>query len=216
MADGVEASPEGQRGHSVISNPRDFLAGLILLALALFALWAARDLPGMHGFAFGPGTAPRMFAMLLGGFGILIMLTGVLTKGPGVESFAIRGVLLGTVLVVAFVLVSFFSSKLMTSFGFRQGDTVLAALVALVLAIVLARGYDRGPLYVTAGTLIFAGTIRPLGLILASFISIVVCSAGTMEVRWRETVIAAAALTLFCALLFPYALNLPFAFWPRF
>jgi putative tricarboxylic transport membrane protein len=216
MADGVEASTGGQRGRFVISNPRDFLGGAILLALALFALWASANLPGMRGFAFGPGTAPRLFAVLLGAFGILIMLTGVLTKGPKVESFAIRGVLLGAVLVAAFVLVSYYSTKLMTSIGWRQGDTVLASLVVLVLAIALARGYDRGPLFVTAGTLIFAGTIRPMGLVFASFVSILVCSAGTMEVRWREAVLAAAALTIFCALLFVYALNLPFAFWPRF
>jgi putative tricarboxylic transport membrane protein len=214
MADGEGSS--GGQGRSIIGNPRDFLGGLILVGLALFAFWASRDLPGMHGFAFGPGTAPRLFAFLLAAFGLLIMATAFMTKGPGVESFAVRGVLLGTLLITVFVLVSFFGGKFLMAHGIRQGETVIASLVILILAIALARGYDRGPLFVTAGTLIFAGTIRPLGLILASFISLLVCSAGTMEVRWREAVVWAAALTLFCALLFPYALNLPFAFWPRF
>ena len=31
----------------------------MLVLVALFALWAGSDLPGMRGFAFGPGTAPR-------------------------------------------------------------------------------------------------------------------------------------------------------------
>jgi ABC-type multidrug transport system permease subunit len=52
--------------------------------------------------------------------------------------------------------------------------------------------------------------------VLASFISLVVSAAATVEVRWRETIIWAAVLTLFCAMLFVYGLNLPFAFWPRF
>ena len=49
-----------------IGSRQDYFGGLGLVALALFALWASRDLPGMRGFAFGPGTAPRMFAIMLG------------------------------------------------------------------------------------------------------------------------------------------------------
>jgi putative tricarboxylic transport membrane protein len=45
----------------------------------------------MHGFAFGPGTAPRLFAGLLAGVGALVALTGLLFDGPPIERFAIRG-----------------------------------------------------------------------------------------------------------------------------
>ena len=55
------------------------------------AIWASGDLPGMHGFAFGPGTAPRLFAGLLAGVGALVALTGLLFDGPPIERFAIRG-----------------------------------------------------------------------------------------------------------------------------
>ena len=51
---------------------------------------------------------------------------------------------------------------------------MLAALVVLLVTIALARGLDRGPLFIIAGTLIFAVTIRPLGLVIASFVSLVV------------------------------------------
>ena len=43
-----------------IRGPQDFVGGLALIAIALFALWASSDLQGMHGFSFGAGTAPRM------------------------------------------------------------------------------------------------------------------------------------------------------------
>jgi hypothetical protein len=39
---------------------------------------------------------------------------------------------------------------------------------------------------------------------------------GSSEMRWIESMIAAALMTLFCVLLFVYLLNLPFQLWPRF
>ena len=38
-----------------IRGPQDFVGGVALMAIALFALWASSDLQGMHGFSFGPG-----------------------------------------------------------------------------------------------------------------------------------------------------------------
>ncbi len=39
---------------------------MALILLALIAFVASNDLPGMRGFAFGPGTAPRLFAFYTG------------------------------------------------------------------------------------------------------------------------------------------------------
>jgi putative tricarboxylic transport membrane protein len=163
MSGGVDQAAGAQQKSGLIRNPQDFYGGLALVGLALFALWASRDLPGMHGFAFGPGTAPRIFAALLGIIGGAVALIGYFTHGPALERYAIRG-----------------------------------------------------PVFITASILIFAATIRPFGLVIASFASIVASAAATPEVRWVETVIWAAVLTLFCSLLFPYGLNLPMQLWPRF
>ena len=108
----------GERG-SFIRAPRDFWGGLVLVALAVFALWASYDLPGMRGFAFGPGTAPRMFAIVLGLLGLGTAVTGVTTKGPGIDRF-----------------------------------------------------YFRGPFFITLSVTLFAWMVRPLGLVIASFLSI--------------------------------------------
>ena len=51
---------------------------------------------------------------------------------------------------------------------------------------------------------------------IASFVSLIVSSTATHEVRWIETLIWAVVLTVFCSLLFPYGLNLPLQLWPRF
>ena len=49
-----------------VKNQQDFYGGMALILLSLIAFVASNDLPGMRGFAFGPGTAPRLFAFTLG------------------------------------------------------------------------------------------------------------------------------------------------------
>ncbi len=161
MSESSKAGAQAPRAGGKIRNPQDFWGGLILVVFAIFALWAGSDLSGIRGFQFGPGTAPRIFAFLLGGMGVAIMLIGLTTDGPHLQRYAIRG-----------------------------------------------------PVLVTAAILFFAVSIRPLGLVFTSFITIMIAAAASEEVRWIESVIWAAFLTLFCSLLFPKALNLPLQLWP--
>jgi putative tricarboxylic transport membrane protein len=74
-----------------VRGPRDFYGGLALMGLAIVALIATGDLPGQHGFAFGPGTAPRIFATLLAVIGAIVALTGLFMDGPPIDKFAIVG-----------------------------------------------------------------------------------------------------------------------------
>jgi putative tricarboxylic transport membrane protein len=147
----------------LIRNPQDFYGGLVLAAFALFTLWAGSDLPGMRGFAFGPGTAPRLFGVLLLGVSIGIAALALISDGPPLEKWGVRG-----------------------------------------------------PVLFIASVIFFAATIRPLGLIIASFGSLVIAAAASKESRLVETVIWSAVLTVFCVLLFVYALKLPLQLWPRF
>jgi putative tricarboxylic transport membrane protein len=202
-----------------LRNPKDYFGGILLVTLALFAFWATNDLPGMRGFAFGPGTAPRLFAWALMLVGIAVVAVGLLTDGPPEEPFAFSGPFGGTVLIVALIPITYYSARIGRLVPGVQPDVIVAALgivVALALAFFLMRFVPRGPLFITAATLIFAVTVRPLGLVISSFVSLVVSAYATEEIRWIETLIWAAALTLFCALLFPYGLNLPLQLWPRF
>jgi putative tricarboxylic transport membrane protein len=146
-----------------VLNHQDFYGGMALILLALTAFVASNDLPGMRGFAFGPGTAPRLFAFTLIVMSLGVVVSGLLIKGPHVTPYKVRGVIF-----------------------------IIGAILA------------------------FAASIRPLGLVVASFSCIVICAAAAEDVKWRETVIWAVILTTFCAFLFPYGLNLPFQLWPRF
>jgi putative tricarboxylic transport membrane protein len=146
-----------------VQNPQDVYGGMALILLALTAFVASNDLPGMRGFAFGPGTAPRLFAFTLAILSLGVVVGGLLTAGPDVSGYKIRGVV-----------------------------------------------------FIIGSILAFAATIRPLGLVIASFSCMVICAAAAEDVKWRETIIVAAVVTAFCAVLFPYGLNLPFQLWPRF
>lgn len=146
-----------------VQGPRDFYGGLALVKLTILALIASAELPGQRGFAFGPGTAPRLFCFILAALGAMIAVGGVFTPGPPIEKYKIRG-------------------------------------PALVIFAILC----------------FAGMIRALGLVPATFLAFMISILGSTEMRWVESLIAAAAMTLFCVVLFVYLLNLPFQLWPRF
>ena len=141
---------------------RDFYGGIGLLLLALIALLASRDLPGIRGAAFGPGTAPRLFAILLALLSLTVVIRSLVARGPEATPYKVRG-------------------------------------VACVIGSIL----------------VFAASIRPLGLVIATFATAVTCAAAADDVKWRETIVWAAILTAFCSILFPYALHLPFELWPR-
>lgn len=202
-----------------IKSPQDFYGGAALAAMALFCLWAGSDLPGMRGFAFGPGTAPRLFAYSLLGLGVAVALVGLLMDGPPEEPHSFSGPLGGAVLLAVLIPMTVYFGRFGRQIGGWPTELVLAALevpLLLGLALILTRFAPRGPVMITAATLIFAVTIRPLGLVIATFVSVLISASATDEVRWVETLIWAAVLTVFCSLLFPYGLNLPLQLWPRF
>ena len=74
----------------------------------------------------------------------------------------------------------------------------------------------RGPLVVTASILIFAVTVIPLGLIIASFLMFVFSASGSRELRLGESLLAGIAISIFCAVLFVYILGNQFPLWPNF
>ena len=150
-------------GFLKVQNPQDVYGGMALILLALIAFVASNELPGMRGFAFGPGTAPRLFAFTLGILSLAVVVGGLLTRGPEVSGYKIRGVI-----------------------------------------------------FIIGSILAFAASIRPLGLVIASFATMVICAAAAEDVRWKETLIVAVCVTAFCSVLFPYGLALPFQLWPRF
>ncbi len=95
-------SPDRSGLSALVRNPQDFFGGLALVALCAAAWWATRELPGQQGFAFGPGTAPRLFMILLALTGAAIMIHGLVVTGPALERWRLRGPLFITAAVLVF------------------------------------------------------------------------------------------------------------------
>lgn len=87
---------EGQRENIGSNSLRlqrahDVIGGVVLIAVAVLALWASRNLPGAHGFSLGPGTAPRLVAWFLLVCGVGVAVSGVRGKASDTPSYSIRG-----------------------------------------------------------------------------------------------------------------------------
>ena len=140
-------TPSASAGKSImpgwIKGPQDFVGGLVLCAVAIFALWASSDLQGMHGFSFGAGTAPRMFAVLLLGLGAAVAFIGLLAEGPMVAHYSWRGPLfvMAGILFFAFairplgLIVSGLATFLISALGSHETRWVEAVIVGVCLTI---------------------------------------------------------------------------------
>jgi putative tricarboxylic transport membrane protein len=140
-------TPSDGAGKSItpkwIRGPQDFVGGLAMMAVALFALWASSDLQGMHGFSFGAGTAPRMFAVLLLGLGAAVALVGILQDGPHVAHYAWRGPLFVSLAIVFFavairplgLVISGLASFLISALGTPETRWVETIIVGVCLTI---------------------------------------------------------------------------------
>ncbi|MDB5507776.1 MAG: hypothetical protein JWL93_245 [Hyphomicrobiales bacterium] len=73
----------------------------------------------------------------------------------------------------------------------------------------LERWSLRGAFFIFGGIVLFALTIRTLGLVVAGPLAMVFGSIGSEEFRWKESVIFAVILTAICILLFKVMLRLP-------
>ncbi|MCW5689970.1 MAG: tripartite tricarboxylate transporter TctB family protein [Pseudolabrys sp.] len=124
------------------------------------------------------------------------------------------------------------------SFGPGTVPRLFASLLIVVGAIIAIGGLLndgpplesyalRGPLYVVGAIVTFALLIRgahlgagiripEFGLVIATFLAFMIAVMGGHKIRWVESLIAAAAMTAFCVVLFRYLLQLPFPLWPNF
>jgi hypothetical protein len=135
---------------------QDFVGGLVVIAVAVFALWQAADLPiGTLG-GMGPGMLPKSLAVLFGLLGAFLVLDSFLETGLPLEPWSIRGPVLVALAIVAFGL-----------------------------------------------------TVRPLGLVVAGPVAIVIAALASDEVRWMEAIVLGAVMTAVCVGLFKFALGLP-------
>jgi hypothetical protein len=87
-------------------------------------------------------------------------------------------------------------------------------LFLIVLGLVpgaasLERGTWRGPVFVLGSVVVFAATIRTLGLAFAGPLAVIVSALADKETRVVELLVFAVLMSAFCIFLFKYLLRLP-------
>jgi putative tricarboxylic transport membrane protein len=95
----------------------------------------------MHGFSFGAGTAPRMFAVLLLGLGIAVMVVGLVSDGEHITTYAWRGPLFVSLSILSFAItirplglvISAFVTFMVAALGTHETRWKETTIVGIVL-----------------------------------------------------------------------------------
>jgi hypothetical protein len=104
--------------------------------------------------------------------------------------------------------------------------TVIGALVALLGLVLMVTALripgprlPRVPLrpvvLILAAGVAFGYLLKPLGLVAATAVLVIVSALGGHEFRWREVLALAAVLVVFSIGVFVFGLGLPFPLWPE-
>jgi len=108
--------------------------------------------------------------------------------------------------------------------AFRMGPayfpSILGAVLAVIGAIAVIRSFIalgapigrfsfKGLALVTLSVLVFGFLVRGAGLVLALPLLVIVSAYASTRFRWRTTLMMAASLTIFCALVFAKGLGIP-------
>lgn len=81
----------GSGARGIVRGPQSFVAGLGLIALALFAIWAGGDLARGTLGAIGPGLMPYGLALGVGLCGAALCVAGLLRDGAPLQAMPLRG-----------------------------------------------------------------------------------------------------------------------------
>lgn len=157
----TEAPPDRAQKGSAIRSHLDFAGGLFLLGIAAAGYTGAFSLPFGQLSGIGSGLLPKVVAVLVAAFGVLLLLQSFFIAGDRLERWAIRG-----------------------------------------------------PILVLSAVLLFAFTVRSLGLVVAGPLCFLVAALADRETRPIEAIVSAVLATLACGFLFKNLLNLPIPFDP--
>jgi hypothetical protein len=162
-------SPDERAGgavHGLVKSPLDFAGGIFLIALALLGLAGGFTLPFGTLSGIGSGLMPKVVALLVGAFGVLLLVQGLVWEGDRLERWHVRGpvFVLGAVLIFATVI----RGSTLTLGGFA-GLPALASLKVPPLGLIVA-----GPLAVMFSSLAAKDT-RPMEVVVFSGIMTMLC-----------------------------------------
>lgn len=192
-----------------INNGKDFWAGLMFTGFGLgFMLVSIKSHPMGSAVRMGPAYFPTMLGGLLAILGVVIFFRAFVSKiEHSVKVFPFRlPVLIASILIGG---AAFFADS-----WFKNAPTAEFALTGLTLALFISSFGSRAMFVILIAVVIFGYALKPLGLVLAVVLLIVLSAIGGHDFRKKEIVILTVLLVLFSVFVFVKGLGLPFNLWP--
>lgn len=191
-----------------ISNGKDFWAGLMFTGFGLGFVLASFNYPMGSAVRMGPAYFPVVLGGLLALLGAVVFLRAFISKfGHPLKVFPFRLPLLiasAAVGAVAYFAESWLKGAPMAEF----------VLIGLALFLFIGAFGPKPMFLVLLAVVVFGYALKPLGLVLATILLVVVSALGGHDFRNKEIVILTVVLVLFGVLVFVKGLGLPFNLWP--
>ncbi len=192
-----------------IKNGKDFWAGLMFVGFGASFMIVAQNYPMGSAVRMGPAYFPTLLGGLLAILGAIIFFRAFVSKIDNpVKVFPFRPLMLVASLVIGGG--TYFADAWLT----KSAPMVEFALTGLSLALFFGAFGPKAMFLVLVSVLIFAYALKPLGLVLATVLLIVISAIGGHDFRKKEIVILTVVLVLFGVLVFVKGLGLPFNLWP--
>jgi putative tricarboxylic transport membrane protein len=196
-----------------VTNGKDFWAGLMFISFGIGFMVVSQNYPMGTAVRMGPAYFPTVLGGILAVLGAAVFLRAFVSKMDEplrVFPFRLWPLIAGLVLgVIAYYTQTTRESGVV----WEIGHTILAG-IAIVL--MFAAFGPKALWVILAGVVMFGYLLKPLGLVIATFVLIFVSAAGGHEFKVREVTILSVILAIFSVYAFVKGLGLPMNIWPSF
>ncbi len=191
-----------------VKNGKDFWAGLMFVGFGLCFMTISLRYPMGTTAQMGSGYFPTVLGGLLAILGGAVFLRAFVSKFANpFHVFHFRPLLFTAALVIG--------GAITFAHGWLKDMPMTKyALVGMALASFIGAFGPRALFVILLSVVIFGYAIKPLGLVLAIVLLIVLSALGGYDFRKKEIVILTMGLALFGVLAFVKGLGLPFDLWP--
>ena len=191
-----------------IKNGKDFWAGMMFVSVGLWFAVVAQNYPMGSAVRMGPAYFPTILGGLLAVLGAAIVLRGFLSRfAHPLKVFEFRlPLFIGSVVVGV---VAYYTDSMLKGMPMVQ-----FALAGTSLCLFFGAFGGRSLFLILLACLFFGYALKPLGLVIAIVILIVISALGGHDFRTKEIVILSVVLALFSVYGFVKGLGLPFNLWP--
>lgn len=172
-------------GRGLVRGPQSLVAGIGLVALALFGFWASGDLPQGTLRAMGPGLMPRWLSIGVGICGLGLVLAAFLKDGEPLSSAAWRGPVVVTLAIFAFAVTIrpfTFGGLMMPGLGLIVAGPLAVIVGGFATPEARLRELVILALFLTAGCMLLFGDLLNLPIPIFP-VAVVDALSGTLSTR---------------------------------